>query len=90
MPGHVQETNYKVYVRRFLRQLPLKILVDNQISNPSRKLMEKAMIKSDGEVWALKYRTESHMISLLEPNFSLLSSTVDKYDMYNIITAERK
>jgi SAM-dependent methyltransferase len=61
-----------------------KILVDNQIKNPSRKLMEKVCKTTRGESWALVYRTEEQMSNLLSPYFQNLTFTTDKWGMYNI------
>lgn len=65
-----------------------KILVDNQISNPSQELMEKTLKQSGGKPWKLEYRTEESMKSLVSKNFNILKSWVDDINMYHFILAE--
>lgn len=67
-----------------------KILVDNQIKNPSKKLMEKVCTTTQGKSWELHYRSEEHMISLLDPCFKIIHSDIDKWGMYNIIVAIKR
>jgi ubiquinone/menaquinone biosynthesis C-methylase UbiE len=61
-----------------------KILVDNQINSPSRKLMEKVCKTTQGSAWKLAYRSEEHMKSLMVPYFKDITSFLDKWGMYNI------
>ncbi len=60
------------------------ILVDNQLDNPSRKLMEKVCQTTSGTSWKLRYRSEAEMKALMEPLFNNIRCTTDKWGIYNI------
>jgi len=81
----------KKHVKLFSKYLDAgkKILVDNQINNPSRKLMEKVCTTTQGISWSLYYRTESHMQSLLSPFFTDIESSTDKWGQYNILVGRK-
>lgn len=66
-----------------------KALIDNQINNPSRKLMEKLGTTTRGTAWKLFYRTEQEMKQLLSPFFSSIEFTVDRWGMYCIAVATK-
>jgi len=81
----------KKYVKLFPKYLESgkKILVDNQINNPSRKLMEKVCTTTQGRSWALNYRTELHMKSLIAHCFTDIDSRVDKWGQYNTLVGKK-
>lgn len=60
------------------------ILVDNQLYNPSRKLMEKVCQTTSGAAWRLRYRSEKEMKALMDPFFNHIRCTTDKWGIYNI------
>jgi len=67
-----------------------RLIVDNQISNPSEKLMERLGKTTSGEAWKLAYRSEGRMKSIVSKYFSIMNSTIDQWNMYHIIMGENQ
>ncbi len=64
-------------------------LLDSQVSNPSRKLMEKVCTTKEG-AWVLFYRpAEFWRKQLYKAGFRDVVVSHDEWNMYNICTARK-
>jgi len=66
-----------------------KILVDNQVANPSKKLMEKICTTTTGASWKLYYRREDEMADLLSSFFEQEHASLDKWRIYHLSVGRR-
>ena len=65
------------------------IVIDNQIHNPSQKLMEKLAKTTYGGSWRLNYRQKDAMESMIQPFFKINKSYEDRISMIHTIEAEK-
>ena len=63
------------------------IVIDNQIYNPSSRLMEKLATTTYGGSWTLFYRTREAMERMVSKYFRIENSSLDEIKMIHLIEA---